>query len=248
VDAVLEHGAAVARELEELAAVGETLPQREAEWHALQKELAAAADALSAGRTKAARELERKIVAELKDLGFARAGFHVAVARAEGPEGLGPAGRDAVEFLFAPNPGEDPKPLHKIASGGELSRTMLAIKAILARADKVPTLIFDEVDAGIGGGMADVVGRRLYAVADGRQVLCVTHLAQIAALADRHLQVSKQTVRGSTATHVRALDADRDEEVARMLGGREDAVTPMKHAREILETARAWKRKVRKDR
>ena len=248
VEAILQHDAGVVRELEELAAVGETLPQREAEWQALQKELAAAADALSAARLKAARGLERKIAAELKDLGFARAGFQVPVVCAEGPEALGPTGRDSVEFLFAPNPGEDPKPLHKIASGGELSRTMLAIKAILARADRVPTLIFDEVDAGIGGGMADVVGRRLYAVADGRQVLCVTHLAQIAALADAHLLVSKQIARGATTTLVRRLDADRPEEVARMLGGHQDAAVPLEHARQILDAARAWKRKARRDR
>jgi len=248
VEAVLEHGARAARELEELTAASEALPQREAEWQALQRELAAAADALSAARAKAARELERKIAAELKDLGFARAGFQVPVVRAEGPEGLGPTGRDAVEFLFAPNPGEEPKPLHKIASGGELSRTMLAIKAILARADRVPTLIFDEVDAGIGGGMAEVVGRKLYGLADGRQVLCVTHLAQIAAQADAHFQVTKQTARGSTATLVRRLDADRTEEIARMLGGRQDAAIPLEHARQILEQARAWKRKARRDR
>ena len=248
VEAVLEHGARAARELEELTAASEALPQREAEWQALQRELAAAADALSAARAKAARELERKIAAELKDLGFARAGFQVPVVRAEGPEGLGPTGRDAVEFLFAPNPGEEPKPLHKIASGGELSRTMLAIKAILARADRVPTLIFDEVDAGIGGGMAEVVGRKLYGLADGRQVLCVTHLAQIAAQADAHFQVTKQTARGATATLVRRLDADRTEEIARMLGGRQDAAIPLEHARQILEQARAWKRKARRDR
>jgi DNA repair protein RecN (Recombination protein N) len=252
VEAILEHGAAVARELEDLAAVGEALPQREAEWQALRRELAAAADALTAARTKAARELERKVTAELKELGFARAGFQVQVARAsageEGEDGLGPAGRDAVEFLFAPNPGEDPKPLHKIASGGELSRTMLAIKAILARADKVPTLIFDEVDAGIGGGMAEVVGRRLHGLAEARQVLCVTHLAQIAAMADAHLQVSKQVARGATTTLVRRLDADRAEEIARMLGGRQDAAIPLEHARQILDAARAWKRKSRRDR
>ncbi len=248
VEAILEHGARVGRELEELTAAGEALPQREAEWQALQRELAAAADALSAGRAKAARELERKIAAELKDLGFARAGFQVPMVRAEGPEGLGPTGRDTVEFLFAPNPGEDPKPLHKIASGGELSRTMLAIKAILARADRVPTLIFDEVDAGIGGGMADVVGRKLHGLAEARQVLCVTHLAQIAATADAHFQVSKHTARGTTATLVRRLDADRDEEIARMLGGRQDAAIPLEHAREILDAARAWKRKAKRDR
>ena len=250
VEEVLAHAAQVARELEALAAVGETLPRRVAEWQALRGQLVAAAAALSAARTKAAGELGRRVSAELKDLGFARAAFRVEVGRApagpEDTEGLGPAGRDAVEFLFAPNPGEDPKPLHKIASGGELSRTMLAIKAVLARADRVPTLIFDEVDAGIGGGMAEVVGRRLCGLADGRQVLCVTHLAQIAALADCHLLVRKETARGSTTTAVHPLEADRDEEIARMLGGRQDAAVPMKHAREILEGARTWKRKAQK--
>jgi DNA repair protein RecN (Recombination protein N) len=152
-----------------------------------------------------------------------------------------------VEFLFAPNPGEGPKPLQKIASGGELSRTMLAIKAILARADRVPTLIFDEVDAGIGGGMGEVVGRKLYTLAEGRQVLCVTHLPQIAALADAHFQVSKRTARGTTTTHVQLLDHDRAEEIARMLGGRGQAAIPLEHAREILDRAKASKRKARRD-
>jgi DNA repair protein RecN (Recombination protein N) len=246
VEAILAHGAAVGRELEELAAAGETLPQREAEWQALQRRLAAQAEALSATRAKAARNLERQVAAELKDLGFARAGFQVQVARAEGADPIGPTGQDVVEFLFAPNPGEEPKPLHKIASGGELSRTMLAIKAILARADRVPTLIFDEVDAGIGGAMADVVGRKLYGLAEGRQVLCVTHLPQIAALADGHYHVIKQTARGATTTQVHRLEADRDEEIARMLGGRQDASIPLEHARQILASAKTWKRRAGK--
>ena len=147
-----------------------------------------------------------------------------------------------MEFLIAPNPGEELKPLGRIASGGELSRVMLAIKAILAASDQIPTLVFDEVDVGIGGGMAEVVGQKLWAIGRERQVLSITHLPQIAALADRHLSISKR-VKGTRAeTAVQVLDGEEKvREIARMLGSKERSGTPIQHAQEILEAAKRWK-------
>jgi DNA repair protein RecN (Recombination protein N) len=141
--------------------------------------------------------------------------------------------------LLSANPGEDLRPLAKVVSGGELSRTMLAIKTILAAADEVPILVFDEVDAGIGGRVADVVGQKLRQTATGRQVLCVTHLASIAAHAAHHLRVDKRVTRGATLTSVDVLDAaGRVEEIARMLGGERVTDTSRRHARELLRSAR----------
>jgi DNA repair protein RecN (Recombination protein N) len=161
---------------------------------------------------------------------------------------LGPHGLDEVEFLIAPNPGEPVKPLHRIASGGELSRTMLAIRVILAAADRTPTLIFDEVDSGIGGSMGDVVGRKLVAASRERQVLCVTHLPQIACCGDAHLAVSKRSRGDRTETVVEALGPEaRVQEVARMLGGPSRSGTAAQHAHELLEAASRLKKRVRAD-
>jgi DNA repair protein RecN (Recombination protein N) len=151
-----------------------------------------------------------------------------------------------VEFLISPNPGEALKPLHKIASGGELSRVMLAIRVILAAADQTATLIFDEVDAGIGGSMAETVGRKLVAASRQHQVLCVTHLPQIASFADQHVVVSKRTLRDRTETTVQALGgSDRAQEIARMLGGPSRSATPLQHANELLEAASRLKKRLK---
>ncbi len=151
-----------------------------------------------------------------------------------------------MEFLISPNPGEPLKPLHKIASGGELSRTMLAIRAILAAADQTPTLIFDEVDAGIGGPTAEMVGRKLTALSQQRQVLCVTHLPQIACFADHHVVVLKRSLRDRTETTVRMLPTpERAQELARMLGGLSRSVTPLQHATEMLEAANRQKKRMK---
>jgi DNA repair protein RecN (Recombination protein N) len=155
------------------------------------------------------------------------------------PRDLGPDGADLVELLLAANPGEREKPLARIASGGELSRIMLALKLVLRRADRVATYVFDEVDAGIGGATAEVVGQTIRDVAGVRQVLCVTHLPQIAAFADVHFRVEKSEAGGRTETRVDRLgERERSAEVARMLGG---VVTrsARQHAREMLRRARA---------
>jgi DNA repair protein RecN (Recombination protein N) len=161
--------------------------------------------------------------------------FSIALKRTGKP---GPQGLEAVEFLVSANPGQPLNPLTKVASGGELSRISLAIQVITVRSARIPVLIFDEVDTGIGGGIAEVVGRQLHTLGETRQVLCVTHLPQVAAQAHRHLKVSKQTGDGSTSTSVSVLTHDqRVREIARMLGGLELTANTLAHAQEMIERA-----------
>ncbi len=211
------------------------------------RDLTHRAEHLSKARGRAARQLQEAILGEIVELGMAKAVFEVQLASAPFVEDrLGPHGVDAVEFLISPNPGEALKPLHRIASGGELSRIMLAIRTILAGADQTPTLVFDEVDAGIGGSMAEVVGRKLVAASRRHQVLIVTHLPQIACFADHHVAVSKRMLRDTTQTAVEVLDqAGRGEELGRMLGGPSRSTTGRQHALELLEAANRLKKRVR---
>ncbi len=213
----------------------------------IQRDLTDRAERLSAARLRAAPKLQEAILAEIRELGMGRAAFEVRVAPAALGEPMpGPYGKDEVEFLISPNPGEPPKSLHKIASGGELSRTMLGIRVILAAADQTPTLIFDEVDAGIGGSTAEIVGRKLTAASGQHQVLCVTHLPQIACFADQHVAVSKQTRRDRTQTAVHILSgSERAQEIARMLGGPSRSATPLQHALEMLEAANRLKKRMK---
>ena len=162
-----------------------------------------------------------------------------AAPRLRSPGALGPTGTDTLEFLLSANPGETPKPLARIASGGELSRIMLALKALTAGLAETPILIFDEVDAGIGGTVADAVARRLKALAHNRQLLCITHLPQIAAYADHHYAVDKRLDGGRTIARARALAADeRIAEVSRMLGGSSAPAEAERYARRLLAEAR----------
>jgi DNA repair protein RecN (Recombination protein N) len=179
----------------------------------------AAAERTSAARDTAARRLERAIATELPPLRLEKARFHAEVTRL--PESdWGPHGADQVRFLIATNPGQPPGPLGKIASGGELSRLMLALKVVFSAGSAVPTLVFDEVDSGVGGATAAAVGDRLARVAEGVQVLVVTHSPQVAARGAAHLVVSKAERRGRTETSVASLSAAaRREEIARMLAG-----------------------------
>jgi len=196
----------------------------------------AAAAVLTASRKKAARKLEKEVGAALTELGMGSARLTVVIEE----RALGPAGADRVELMLASNKGEDTRPLTKVASGGELSRIMLALKLSLRRADEVATYVFDEVDTGIGGATAQVVASQIRAVASletGRQVLCVTHLPQIAAYADHHFHVEKSEVAGRTETHVRRLTAAaRKDELARMLGGHATSKAKA-HAAELLAEA-----------
>jgi len=188
---------------------------------------------LSAGRKKAAATLGREVTQVMQKLAMAGGKFEVAL-KPYPPEGSA-HGAEVVEFLVAANPGVDPRALPKVASGGELSRISLAIQVITSKAALVPTLIFDEVDAGIGGGVAEIVGRQLKILGTERQVLCVTHLPQVAAQADQQWSVSKFGAEGRVKTIVAVLDRKaRIEEVARMLGGTEITATTRKHAAEML--------------
>ena len=188
---------------------------------------------LSAGRKKAAAKLGREVTQAMQQLAMAGGRFEVAL-NPYPPEGS-VHGAELVEFLVAANPGVDPRVLAKVASGGELSRISLAIQVITSKAALVPTLIFDEVDAGIGGGVAEIVGRQLRTLGHERQVLCVTHLPQVAAQADQQWSVSKSGTEGRVKSSVSALDHKaRIEEIARMLGGTEITATTRKHAAEML--------------
>jgi DNA repair protein RecN (Recombination protein N) len=153
-------------------------------------------------------------------------------------ESFGATGADNIEFNISANPGQPPMPLSRVASGGELSRMSLAIQVIASGGNAIPTMVFDEVDSGVGGGVAEMVGRRLAEVANGRQVLCVTHLPQVASLADQHLRISKVTDGTATRTGVAALDhEERIDELARMLGGVEITRKTRAHAAEMLDGA-----------
>jgi DNA repair protein RecN (Recombination protein N) len=226
---------ALAAELAEIGSYEEALAARQATAAAAKARAEAAANALSASRKQAAGQLERKVGAVLRELGFASARLPVAIE----PRDLGPQGADRVRFLFAPNPGEEARPLAKIASGGELSRVMLAVKQTLARTDRVLTYVFDEVDAGMGGGTAEVVGRKLKRLAAERQVLVITHLPQVAAFADAHVRVTKTTARGKTRVEItRLTEAERPGEIARMLAGATPSAQAAAHAEEMLRQAR----------
>lgn len=197
---------------------------------------------LSARRHGTARELERKVRAELADLAMEKTRFQVffePAAVAEGESRLPhwtAKGLERVEFLLSPNPGEELRPLARIASGGELSRIMLALQSVATTESDVGTLVFDEVDAGIGGRVAEMVGRKLRAISRHHQVLCVTHLAQIAGMADQHYAVAKHVERGRTVTQVRTLGPEeRVEEIARMLGGETVSPAARAHASEMLK-------------
>ena len=206
----------------------------------------ATAEELSRARKRAARSLERRMEQEVGGMGLARTRFEVRFRQRDetredppfvvGGARIGNEGIDDPEFCFSPNPGEPVRPLARIASGGELSRLMLALKSLVLTQGEIPTLLFDEVDAGIGGSVAEMVGKKLAAVAESHQVICVTHLPPIAALAESHYVVEKTVAEGRTFTTVRKLDeAERVRELARMLGGIEVTAQAERHAAEMLK-------------
>jgi DNA repair protein RecN (Recombination protein N) len=206
----------------------------------------ALASDLSRARAEAARAFARGVRRELEVLAMGRCRVEVAFLPPENPLAhagvpLGPDGAERAQILLAPNPGEPARPLARIASGGELSRVLLAVKRSLARTDPVGTYVFDEVDSGIGGGVAEAVGRLLSEVSRERQVLCVTHLPQVAAFAGRHLRVHKRVQGGRTCASVVALEseAERREEVARMLAGVTLTDSALEHAGSLMSAARS---------
>lgn len=231
VDDILKYRENAAEEVAGIERAGEEASELTAEAERAQAGLMEAARELSVQRKKGADGFAGKVQSELADMGMPRAVFGVTFTELDEP---GPRGFEKAEFMFSANPGKEPLPLAKVASGGELSRVMLALRVILSREDSVPTLVFDEVDSGVGGVTAGAVGRKLRSAADGRQVLCITHLPQIASLAREHFTVEKRMDGAGVKVLVRRLDKrERVDELARMLGG-EGSKTASAHAEELV--------------
>jgi len=221
-------------ELEQLEQADQSLEALATERERALTTLRTAAEALSVSRQQAATRLGETVTAAMQDLGMVGGQFQVEVSRGDLDQ-LNAQGVDRIAFLVSANPGQPLQPLAKVASGGELSRISLAIQVATAEVGGIPTLVFDEVDVGIGGGVAEIVGRLLRRLGERRQVLCVTHLAQVAAQAHQHLRVKKSSGDGQTFTEISPLGREqRIEEVARMLGGTEITATTRAHAAEML--------------
>ncbi|MBZ3902751.1 MULTISPECIES: DNA repair protein RecN [Streptomyces] len=238
-----------AQRLTELDGDDERIDELTAERDALRAELGGLAQALTDARVEAAERFASAVTAELASLAMPHARVSFEIRQSDDPEGVevggrtvayGPSGADEVELLLAPHPGAPPRPIAKGASGGELSRVMLAVEVVFAGTDPVPTYLFDEVDAGVGGKAAVEIGRRLAKLARSAQVVVVTHLPQVAAFADRQLLVEKTNDGSVTRSGVKVLEGeDRVRELSRMLAGQEDSETARAHAEELLAAARA---------
>ena len=249
IEAVLKHLDSISQELSGIENLSGTIADTEKELSVLHKKIVRLAETLSNKRKETTKILAEKIVTELDSLEMSRTRFQILLKNTPADEKsyshltvhgnlLTETGLDRATFLIAPNIGEALKPLASIASGGELSRVVLAMKAILAETDSVETVVFDEVDAGIGGSVAEVVGKKLSSLADHHQVICITHLPQIAKFANQHFCISKSVSDGRTSTSINPLnEKDRLKEIARMLGGVEITQATLDHAREMLETA-----------
>ncbi len=216
----------------DLASRGARIAELDTRISAARQLLEKAGRALTTARTAGAAALAKTITGQLRDLGFAHARFTIAVNPAPAP---GPDGMDAIDFGFAPNVGEPLRSLKDIASSGEISRVMLAVKAVLAEHDRIPVLVFDEIDANLGGEMGNAVGRKLAAVASSHQVICITHLPQVAIHGNTHFVVSKAVQDGRTRASIQQAEGEaRAEEIARMLGGKDLTSVTLRHAREML--------------
>lgn len=245
-DAVLAKGREARRQMEEIENLGETLVGMRADLEQRHGRLCALARQLSVQRQEAATRLSRLAEDQLAELKMAGTRFETVLQPVRADEDTSPyltcgdcritdLGIDRAAFMIAPNVGEAIKSLAAIASGGELSRVVLALKAVLAGGDAMETLVFDEVDAGIGGAVADVVGKKLFDLAQRHQVLCITHLAQIARYGEHHFQIQKKVAGGRTYTDITPLNAEqRIEEIARMIGGEQITETTLAHAQEML--------------
>jgi DNA repair protein RecN (Recombination protein N) len=227
---VIAFGEEAKAKLQSLESRDAELDRLNAELKELDADLAKAGKKLSDGRKKTIPQLAKAVSKQLQDLGFKQSKFDVGIT----PADITLTGTDAIEFQFAPNPGEPAKPLRVIASSGEMARVMLALKTVLAAEDEVPVLIFDEVDANVGGETANTVGEKMKQIGTKRQVLCITHLPQVAAPADAHYVVTKQIRNGRTISEIQLLDKkERVAELTRMLGGQGDAAR--KHAEALLK-------------
>ena len=243
---VLAHQEKVERELSEIENYDEDIAALEKEIAALEKELGKKAAALTELRRAAAKDLSSAIEEQLFALGMPKAQLAIRVEQAAD---YGPRGRDEVAMFFSANPGEAEKPLQKVASGGELSRIALAIKTVASSRDSsVPSMVFDEIDTGIGGRTAQMVAERIALVAQYKQVLCITHLPQIACMADAHLYISKRTEEGTTATQIRPLsERERISEIARMASGADMTTASLDNAREMVSHAKMKKDAFRRE-
>lgn len=243
VENVIDFGKDAETKLNELENAEALAAELDAKLDKLKAEYNVAADELSKVRRAAGERLKRDVLKELKDLGMAKAMFDVALSDAYGGEPR-KGGRETAEFMLSANPGEPLKPLEKVASGGELSRIMLCFKSIFADNDRVPTLIFDEIDTGISGRTAAVVGEKMLGIAKKHQVICVTHLAQIAALADAHLMVRKYDDGKNTFVETRQLnEEEKVQRIAQMMDGESDSPSALTHARELIARADKIKEK-----
>jgi len=226
------------QEFDELTNSAERGRELELQSAALRKQYLAKATALSVARSEAAKSFSAAVTDAMSSLGMPGGVFAATLARRD-ESSARPWGIDDIEFQISANPGQKPQPLAKIASGGELSRMSLAIQVIASDGSSIPTMVFDEVDSGVGGAVAEMVGRRLQEIGEHRQVLCVTHLPQVASLADQHFRISKVSDGRSTRTGLKVLGKDeRIQELARMLGGVEITRKTLEHAEEMLAGAR----------
>jgi DNA repair protein RecN (Recombination protein N) len=245
IDSILEHGRSAQVELENLTHADERIQALESELAKQLQKLSKVGRDLSEVRRQGGDDLSKLIERELRDLKMDDAQFRVSIQWNDDADGLqiderilrfDATGIDEVEFLVEPNPGEGLKPLTNIASGGETSRLMLGLKSVLAQADRTPTLIFDEIDQGIGGRVGAIVGQKLLGLAEDHQVLCVTHLPQLAAFGSQHFKVDKEVVQKRTVTRTQDLSVDgRIPELAQMLGGRSEP--NLESAAELLDAA-----------
>ena len=235
VESVLETLATSKQRVHDLQTREEQLANLDAEEQAVTKKLETAAGKLSKKRTKVAAELAEQITGHLRDLGFEHGEFAVELS----PCSPRRSGMDEIDFGFAPNAGETMRPLKAIASSGEISRVMLAVKAVLARFHRIPLMVFDEIDSNVGGEMGHAIGQKMHEVARHHQIVTITHLPQVAVFGNQHFAVAKSVRDGRTYTEVGELNKKaRAEEVARMLGGKDHTKVTLQHAKELLEAAK----------
>ncbi len=255
---ILGYLAKAEKELSGLTSSTERREELEKQREQLKKQMGALAAKLSQERQRSAKRLAEDVKKELAELSMGRVDFIVSITQEPSVEGIpfpdgiiykfNSNGVDDVAFLASTNPGEPAKALDKIASTGEVSRFMLALKSALAEADTIPILIFDEIDIGIGGRSGEVIGKKLWKLARNHQVICVTHLPQIAAFADTQYRVSKQTARDRTVSTIESLQGEtREKELAMMIGGTQFTENALKAARELIEKATTWKKSLKKE-
>ncbi len=229
-----------------LANAAERVEELEIEIGKAAKKLLGSAKNLSLERRKVADKFEKDIMKELCDLGMSGSTFKVEMMTKEDVDDISANGMDSVEFMISPNVGEPLKPLAKIISGGEMSRFMLAFKNILAGVDDIGTMVFDEIDTGISGNISQVVSEKMCNISRARQVIAVTHMPSLAAMADNHYLISKSTENGKTLTHVDLLDDDTDE-VARLIGGNDYSIYAVPHAKEMKANAQRYKNSLKNE-